>query len=69
MRAEPNEPKAGESFVEKQILWFQTVARCGRVVANLCVEGKLDLESGIDMILKCHAIIVSLQDRANQRRT
>ena len=27
IRAESNEPKVGESFAEKQILWFQMVAR------------------------------------------
>ena len=26
MRAEPNKPKLGESFAEKQSFWLQTVA-------------------------------------------
>ena len=52
IRAKPNGTKAGESFAEKKRLdlWFQTVAVRGRVsivVANLCVEGKQDLETGL----------------------
>ena len=52
IRAKPNGTKAGESFAEKKRLgiWFQTVAVRGRVsivVANLFVEGKQDLETGL----------------------
>ena len=48
MTAEPNEPKVGESFAEKQILSFQITAhQCS--IANLCVEGNLDLKSNIDI--------------------
>ena len=38
MRAESNEPKVGESFAEKQILWFQMVARRCTSMRQSCRE-------------------------------
>ena len=48
MTTEPNELKVGESFAEKQILWSEMAAhQCS--IANLCVEGKLNLETSMDI--------------------
>ena len=65
MTVEPIEAKLVESFAEKQILWFKLLladapAR-GRVVAKLCVEGKLDLESGIDLILDAEQTLSQME--------
>ena len=38
MRAEPNEPKVGERCAEKQILWFQIVARRCTSMRQSCIE-------------------------------
>ena len=54
-----DEQQVSEFFAEGKtlgVLWFYTVARrssskgrVSNVVANLCVEGKLDSKSGIDI--------------------
>ena len=64
IRAKPNKSKVGETFTEEKrpdVFWFQLAKASARgrvvnVVADLCMEGKLDLESGIN-IYSCQVLL------------